>query len=352
MNKALIAAAAAATLWGGVALAQEDSGSAPSETQTEPAPDTTVRTPSTSQTPQDSWRDRSVPDEQTGVGGSGPETVQTGPSTGQAEQLQCTCRNLGTGIGGSGLMQAPPSNPPPPAAPPPPASENGYPPPERSTPSAGAPSEDQGPQSMGEGTGGSGDTVVVSQGSDRGTDLSGVTVLLGGGFEGYTGGLAPRLGVGPSYGAALQLRPTPIFGVELAYTGGVHEIKDNLTHGVNVASGADIVRNGGRAMVMLGLPTPVQPYLAGGVGVDWYNVRGRSAAFGFRDDTAGEIPLGAGVRAQVGAFTADLRGLYNIPFSQDFAPGVSTQTTDVGVTTIKTQDDGRYQATLSVGANF
>jgi hypothetical protein len=362
MKKALIAATAVATLWGGVALAQDDTSADNPDSQTETQQEgTTVRTPSTSQATPDSWRDRTLPDQQTGVGGSGTATVQTAPPALGVQQLQCQCRDLSTGTGGSGIIQTTPSNP---SAP----SSNGY----QSLPNGASGdqgvnpegTEDEGTnvdgshtqelnRSEGQGTGGSGDTVVVGQAYEPpGPDLSGVTVLLGGGVEGYTGALAPRVGVGPTYGAAIQLRPAPMFGLELAYSGGVHEIKDNLTHGANVASGADIVRNGARAMLSLGLPTPVQPYITGGVGVNWYSVRGNANAFGFRDDTAGEVPLGAGIRTQVGAFTADLRGLYDVPFSQDFAPGETTTSTNAQVATFKTQNDGRYQGTLSIGATF
>src|SRR5690349_15171390 len=102
MKTAILAATAAVTLWGGTALAQDDSS--PQDTTENTTPDTTpegsVRTPSTSQPTQDSWRDRSLPDEQTGVGGSGPSVMQTQPQ-GQAEhQLQCNCRDLSTGTGG------------------------------------------------------------------------------------------------------------------------------------------------------------------------------------------------------------------------------------------------------------
>jgi hypothetical protein len=360
MKTAILAATAAVTLWGGIALAQDDSSTQQDTTQdTSPdtVPESSVRTPSTSQPTQDSWRDRSLPDEQTGVGGSGPALVQTGPS-GQAEhQLQCNCRDLSTGTGGSGIITTPPAAPPPPA-------DNGYQPLQNDTGNQNPGDDgydndqDNDDHDHGDlegrrepGTGGSGDTVVVREGEDQGgPDLNGVTVLLGGGVEGYTGALAPRVGVGPTYGAALQMRPTDVLGLELAYSGGVHEIKDNLTHGVNASSGADIVRNGARAMLSLGVAdTTVQPYVLGGVGVNWYSARGNAPAYGFQDDTSGEIPLGLGFRTQVGAFTADLRGLYDVPFDQDFAPGVTTTTE---IANLDTSNDGRYQATLSIGANF
>ena len=43
---------------------------------------------------------------------------------------------------------------------------------------------------------------------------------------------------------------------------------------------------------------------------------------GFRDDTAGEVPLGVGLRMQSGSFIADLRGVYAVPFDQDIEPGI------------------------------
>lgn len=179
--------------------------------------------------------------------------------------------------------------------------------------------------------------------------FTGISVLLGGGIEGYTGSLAPRIAPGPTYGVGIALRPTDIFGLEFDYSGAVHELRTDRTSGLDVSNGADVVRNGGRALVTLGLTdTIVQPYLLGGVGFDHYDVRGRADQFGYRNDTSGVIPLGGGVHGQMGAFTVDLRGEYVLPFDQQFAPGVGS--TPVG--NVRTSKAGQYQGTLRIGARF
>jgi len=49
--------------------------------------------------------------------------------------------------------------------------------------------------------------------------ISGITFLAGGGVEGYTGSLAPRIGPGASWGVTVGLQPLKVLGVELGYTG-------------------------------------------------------------------------------------------------------------------------------------
>lgn len=180
------------------------------------------------------------------------------------------------------------------------------------------------------------------------SDMRGVTVLLGGGVEGYTGGLAPEINPGPSWGVGVALRPTKVVGVELGYSGAVNSIdtsgRDALTSG-----NADIVRNGGAAVATVGLSAaPVQPYLLGGLGFDRYDVRHNDTG-DFRNDTVGNVPLGVGLRTQVSKFTADLRGTYGVLFSQNFAEGEgNTHLTDIGSST----PTGRFGAQLRVGATF
>lgn len=360
MKKAIIAAGAAAALWGGLAMAQDDAPADQAQVQTN-GEDTNVPT---QQTPNPSDQQNGEGDAGTAAGGEQqllcncrelPQAeAETDGGTPEGEPtehaLRCTCHPTapGTGTGGAGVTGAPPAGQTAPQTEQPKDDEHPY--------DQNLQEGEQGREDLrDQGMGGSGeDTVIVKErGEDQGPDLNGVTVLLGGGVEGYTGALAPRVSVGPTYGASLQIRPTDILGLEFAYSGALHEIKDNVTHGVDVASGPDLLRNGGRAMATIGLlDAAVQPYLLGGVGVNWYSVRGNARAFGFKDDTSGEVPLGLGLRMQRGAFTADLRGLYNIPFSQDFAPGVTTTSTNIQVATLDTQNDGRYQATLALGANF
>ncbi|HYO67326.1 MAG TPA: hypothetical protein VEU33_14715 [Archangium sp.] len=189
--------------------------------------------------------------------------------------------------------------------------------------------------------GGSGvdDDTSFMRAEERGAD-KGLYVLLGGGTEGYTGDLASDVNAGFAYGATVGFKPTRGLGLELAYSSGLSDID---TFGPGGASdGADIIRNGGQAAVTVGLiPTKLQPYLLGGIGIENHNVRGIAPVAGFSDDTSGYVPAGVGLRYNIGSLiTADARVSYNIPFAQDFAPVDN----DLG--------NGRYQALLQLGGTY
>lgn len=170
-------------------------------------------------------------------------------------------------------------------------------------------------------------------------DMRGLTLMVGGGVEGYTGELAPNINPGPAYGVTAAIKPSRVLGIELGYSGAVN----NLDDVAGDTSGPDLVRNGAQAAVTLGLgAAPVQPYVLGGVGISDYNFRGAAAAAeGFSDDMVGSVPVGAGLRTHIGNFTADLRAHYNFLFDQDFA-GVDTGLTETG----------RYAGTLNIGGTF
>jgi len=185
--------------------------------------------------------------------------------------------------------------------------------------------------------------VVVEKKDEDKAKMRGVTVQLNGGVEGYTGDVNRSVKPGPSYGVNLDLRPSKVLGIELGYTGAVNEFRN--TGDVN---GADIVRNGGQALLTLGLgAAPVQPYILGGVGVHRYNVRGTNV-LGFKDDTNGAIPVGAGLRTHIGHFTADARLDYNFIFSQDFAPTADT----MNLLGLDATNAGRYQGLVQIGSTF
>ena len=104
-----------------------------------------------------------------------------------------------------------------------------------------------------------------------------------------------------------------------------------------------MVRNGAVANITLGVTaTAVQPYVLGGFGMNWYNVR-NGEALGFDDDTSRAVPVGLGLRTQFGAFTADARVNYNFLLSDDFAPA----RVDNGEFT-----NGSYQGTINLGGTF
>jgi len=168
-------------------------------------------------------------------------------------------------------------------------------------------------------------------------DMRGLTVMVGAGVEGYTGGLAPEVNPGAALGVTAAIRPSKVLGIELAYSGAVN----NLDMDVG-GSGPDIVRNGGQAALTFGLAaTPVQPYVLGGFGISRYNIR-NGEELGFSDDTNTNVPVGVGLRTHIGEFTADARVNYNFLFGEDFAPAAVE---DEAFT-------GRYTGTINLGGTF
>ena len=232
---------------------------------------------------------------QSGTGGSGSDMGSGNWSSGQGD------------IGGSGIQSEPLRQP-------------------EISPPAAAPSDAFTPIE---------DAEAVDVNKESKADMRGLTVMLGGGVEGYTGALAPEINAGATYGVTAAIKPSKVFGLELGYSGAVNNL-DAATGG----SGPDLVRNGGQAAVTFGLgAAPVQPYVLGGIGFSDYNVRNEAA--GFSDDMVGNVPVGAGLRTHIGDFTFDLRGNYNFLFDQDFA-GVET-----GL-----NENGRYSGTLNIGGTF
>ncbi|HYO69482.1 MAG TPA: hypothetical protein VEU33_25730 [Archangium sp.] len=184
--------------------------------------------------------------------------------------------------------------------------------------------------------GGSGyDVKDVDQGQEKG-DMRGLSVLVGAGVEGYTGGLAPEINPGATVGVLAAIKPSKVLGLELGYSGAVNNLDADVG-----GSGPDIVRNGAVANLTLGLTAaPVQPYVLGGFGMNWYNIR-NGEALGFSDDTSSRIPVGVGLRTHIGDFTADARVNYNILLNEDFAPAGDDRFTT-----------GSYQGTLDLGGTF
>ncbi|MCE9670896.1 hypothetical protein LY474_24105 [Myxococcus stipitatus] len=171
----------------------------------------------------------------------------------------------------------------------------------------------------------------------------GLTVTIGGGVEGYTGALAPQINPGPTAGVTASFKPTRQLGLEVGYTGALNNIDARRGH--VEGDSPDLVRNGGQAVLTVGLtPTTVQPYLLGGIGISDYNFR-HGEALGYRDDTVGNVPAGLGLRGYIGHFTVDARANYNFLFDKDFAPGITPGTEDVS-------KGGSYQGTVSVGGTF
>lgn len=175
----------------------------------------------------------------------------------------------------------------------------------------------------------------ADEGQKKG-DMRGLTLLVGAGVEGYTGGLAPEVNPGAAVGVTAAIKPTKVLGIELGYSGAVN----NLATAVG-GSGPDIIRNGGQAALTLGLTaSPIQPYVMGGFGLSYYNVR-HGEELGFHSDTNRTIPVGVGLRTHIKDFTADARVNYNVLLDNGFAGDVTSNLWT-----------GRYTGTLNLGGTF
>lgn len=184
--------------------------------------------------------------------------------------------------------------------------------------------------------GGSGYDMKDEDEGQRKGDMRGLSVMVGAGVEGYTGGLAPEINPGATVGVLAAIKPSKVLGLELGYSGAVNNLDADVG-----GTGPDIVRNGAVANLTLGLSAaPVQPYVLGGFGMNWYNIR-NGEALGFTDDTSSRIPVGVGLRTHIGDFTADARVNYNVLLNEGFAPVADDRLTT-----------GSYQGTLNLGGTF
>ncbi len=166
-------------------------------------------------------------------------------------------------------------------------------------------------------------------------------VMAGGGVEGYMGDFRGQVNPGPGWSVVASGNATRALGFEVGYSGAANNLDAQVAGEGGATNGADLLRNGGHAAVTLSAPTPgIQPYALAGIGIDRYTVRGDTDAFGYEDDTSGNVPLGVGIRTGVGNFTADLRFNYDVLFQDDFAPVDSNA------------GDGRYSGLLHLGGRF
>ncbi|WP_208721278.1 hypothetical protein [Corallococcus aberystwythensis] len=285
---------------------------------------------------------------------SSPSAGATGGSGAVYLNMPLRCEPVDqSGVGGSGASGITPESQdlaPAPTAQPPAAEPPAPPPPPTGSSSGGMSQQDA--------TGGSGMTTpppsyaptasseevkpLEVEKKDK-NDKKGLTLLIGGGVEGYTGALAPQIAPGPSAAVTASLKPTSVLGVEVGYSGALNNIKDAGAAGAD--DGPDLVRNGGQAALTLAIsPAAVQPYLLGGIGISNYHFRG-GESLGYSDDTVGNIPAGVGVRGHFGHFTADLRGYYNFLFDKQFAPDIDPGGSDPA-------GGGSYTTTLNVGGTF
>ena len=178
--------------------------------------------------------------------------------------------------------------------------------------------------------------------------LEGVSALIGGGIEGYTGSLSSRLAVGPAWTFILGFHPTNVFGIEFAYQGALHSLTGGFAGSGN-SGRADIIRHAGQANVTFAFGAwQVQPFVLAGVGINHYSVSDQAKALGFSEGTGGYIPVGGGVRFRVEGATLDLRGSWQLPFNDPLAAGGTGQNT-LGLDTGNYQ---RWNVSLNIGGTF
>lgn len=181
------------------------------------------------------------------------------------------------------------------------------------------------------------------------SNLREVSVMAGGGVEGYTLTLASRIDPGITYGVTVGVRPPRLLGldvgVEVGYSHAVNGLDTRAPR--DAGGGVDLVRDGGYAAGTLGLlSSRVQPYVLGGLGFSVYNVRG--AVQGLGDNLVGYVPVGGGVRTTLGSFTADARLEYDVLFEQRYATGAPVQ--NVGEpASLTVGSSGRYSGRLNLG---
>jgi opacity protein-like surface antigen len=145
-------------------------------------------------------------------------------------------------------------------------------------------------------------------------DQGDFNVYVKGGVGNFVGSAGEGTQAGPVYGAIVNVQPTNVLGLEIGYAGS--------RHGLEGASGS-LLRNGGTAMLKVGLPfvEKVRPFAGVGLSAQWVAVQG--AAGGYGADFMQEVPVAAGLEFNAGAFHAGLRGTYNFLVDAAFADGAA-----------------------------
>ncbi|MGZ3460591.1 MAG: hypothetical protein ACXU86_19055 [Archangium sp.] len=184
------------------------------------------------------------------------------------------------------------------------------------------------------------------------SNLREVSVMAGGGVEGYTLSLASRVEPGATYGVRVGVRPPsplgPDIGLEAGYSGAENGLAPRSP--LLTRRRVELVRHGAYAAASVSLTSwRLRPYVMGGLGFSVYNLRGTVQGFG--DNTVGQVPLGVGVRTSRGTFTADARLGYDVLFDQRYATGFPVRYTG-GPTPFVVSRAGRYSGTLHLGVRW
>jgi opacity protein-like surface antigen len=141
-----------------------------------------------------------------------------------------------------------------------------------------------------------------------------VNVGIRGGVGGFVGDLNGYSAAGPTWGAAVNLQPWNVVGIEIGYEGSRNMITDPRVE--NVA----LTRYGGSALLKLAPPfiERVKPYVGVGLGASYVNVTGNADGL-YKNDIMEEVPMAAGLEFNSGAVTAGLRATYRMLIDEGFA---------------------------------
>jgi hypothetical protein len=120
------------------------------------------------------------------------------------------------------------------------------------------------------------------------------------GVGNYSRGLANVTASGFSWGATFYLEPISMLGFELSYEGSRNSFPDSSFEDTA------ILRNGGNAMLKLGIPLPVRPFIAAGIGGSFVTVTG-ARGNDYRGGFGKEFPLAAGIEFNPGPLTTGVR---------------------------------------------
>lgn len=166
---------------------------------------------------------------------------------------------------------------------------------------------------------------------------AGLGLEVGGGVVDYTRGLNSGTDAGPAWNAQINIMPTSIIGVELAYLGS------HVNYDGSAGSGS-IDQNGGTAALRVNvLPGRVKPFLFGGLGASRLSA---DPGVPVESDTLLDVPAGAGLQVNVtDKFTLTGRFRYNFQFDTDFGEAV----TDPGDADVDRRAFDRWAATLNIG---
>lgn len=153
----------------------------------------------------------------------------------------------------------------------------------------------------------------------------GMSAEVGGGVTGFIDENASNVtNPGGTWTARVSIGTRTLFAGELAYVGGVQEIKT-----LGVSDKAVLLSNGAEgAFRMSALRGPLQPYAF--VGIAWRHYSIENSSYNLSSvsstDDVGEIPFGLGMSYRHEGFIADMRMTYRQSFATDLIGDTSLNT--------------------------